>query len=126
MEPRLHGFVVLVESSHIRNQILDGGLMWQGIDADLSIGSQRLLQGAQASQSVGSTNIHGATATNTLSARSSESQRRIHGVLNLDENVQNHGRVRSVHVERLCVGLGVLTSVSVHLNRNDALSILHS
>merc|ERR1712211_148528 len=27
--PRFHGFMMLVESSHIRNQTLDGGLMWQ-------------------------------------------------------------------------------------------------
>lgn len=45
----------------------------------------------QTGKAVATVDVHRAGAANALPARSAESERRIHFVLDLDQGVQNHG-----------------------------------
>ena len=61
--------------------------MRQRIDADLSLA---LVDRLGASQRVGTIDIHGAGATNTLAARAPEGERRVLVTLHLDQRVEHH------------------------------------
>jgi hypothetical protein len=67
----LDGLVLLVELSHVGNQILNDVCVWERIDAGdlVSFGDT-----AETGEGVASLNVHGAGTADTLTARSAESQ----------------------------------------------------
>lgn len=89
LEPRLNGAILFVEIIHVRNQILDDVHVGQRIN--LGRFRSRRINFADTSQSVDTSNVHGAGATDSLSTRSAESQSWIHFVLDLNESIEDHG-----------------------------------
>lgn len=87
LKPGLDRLILIVEIRQVSHQILYDEHMGKRIDLH-SLGL--FIDIAQACQGIGTIDIHGATAANSLTARSTESQGRILLVLNLDQSVQNH------------------------------------
>lgn len=81
-------------------EVLDNIGVRQGVDLHLLGGVGR--NSAQASQSVGTVDVHGARATDTFSATSSEGKGRVDFVLDSHEGIEHHG---SGFVEVESVGL---------------------
>lgn len=85
----LDGLVLLVELGQVGDQVSDHKHVGQGVDL-LLLGNVRV-DSTQACQGVSALNVHGARATDALSARPSECQGGVLLVLDLDERVQHHG-----------------------------------
>jgi len=100
LEVGLDGFVLLVEESEIRNEVLHNVHVRKRVN--LAILRAIAVDSAQAGECVLSVNVHGARSANALSAAPSEGQGRINLVLNLDQSVQNHW---TGLVQVNCVGL---------------------
>jgi hypothetical protein len=100
LEVWLDGAVLFVELGHIRNEILDNVGVRQWVDARLLSRVGR--DAAQAGQCIDSVNVHGAAATDALSAAPSEGQSRVDLVLDSDQGVQHH-RSGLVEVERVAL-----------------------
>ena len=95
LQPRLNRFVLLIKVVHVRNEIFDDIHVRKWVDlGDFGIS----VDFANTGQSVDTTDIHSAGATNTFSAGSPEGQGGIHLVLDFDQSVQNH-RATGIQVD---------------------------
>ena len=63
-------------------------------------------------QPVGAVHVHCARAADTLSARASESQRRVHLALDPEERIENH-RSAIVEIDMECIEAGIATRVGI-------------
>lgn len=88
LQPRFDGFVLVVEVGQISHKILHNEHVRQRVDFD---GISSLVNVAQASKSVGTVDVHGTAATDTFTARTTESQSWVLLILHLDESIKNHG-----------------------------------
>lgn len=89
LQPWLNWFILIVEVGHVGNEIFDDVHVWQRVNL------HRLVQVcsvdlADASQSVGSTNVHRARSADSLAARTTEGQSWIHFILDLDQGIEHH------------------------------------
>lgn len=89
LQPRLDRLVLLVEVGQVGNKVSHHVHVGQGVD--LEVGLVILVDLAKTGQGVSTANVHGARATDTFSARSSESESGVLFVLNLEQRVQHHG-----------------------------------
>lgn len=104
LQPGFNGLVLVVEVGQVGHQVLHHEHVGQRVDlSSLS----RLVDVAEASKSVFTIDIHGATAANTLTAGSAESQSRILLVLNFKKSVQHH-RSTIIEVDRVGGHIGLL------------------
>merc|ERR1719232_64292 len=103
LEPGLNTPVLLVEVVHIRHQVLDNIHVRKRIDFGGFVISFNL---GQTGESVHTSNIHGARSTDSLSARSSECETRIHFILDFDQSIQDHGTT-VVEVNLIVLHLGL-------------------
>lgn len=97
LKPGLDRLVLLVEVGQIGHEILHHEHVRQRVDLS---GLRGLVDVAQTSQGVFTIDVHGATATDTLTAGSAQSQSRILLVLNLKKNIKHH-RSAIVEVDRV-------------------------
>lgn len=124
LQPRLNGAVLIVKVGHVRDEILDHIHMWQWVDLHglVQVTSVDL---ADASQCVGSADVHRAASANSFAAWPAESQCWVHFVLDLDQGVENHGSA-SVQVDfvrlHLWLLLGSLGVPSVDVEVLETLS----
>jgi hypothetical protein len=121
---------LLVEVGQIRDKVLDDVGVRQRVDARLGLGIRgnaaytevRLARvrdygtliewgvHTQAGEGVDTVNVHRAGTTNTLTARSAESQGRVKFVLYPDESIEHHGS-GLVEVEVVGLHLGLLAGL---------------
>lgn len=87
LQPGLDGLVLVVEVGHVRHQVLDDIHVRKGVDLH---GLAGLVDEAQAGEGVTTVDIHGAAATDTLTARPSEGERGVLLVLDLQQSIKNH------------------------------------
>ena len=87
LQPGLDGSVLLVEVEHVRDEVLDNVHVRKRVDlGDRGLG----VNVSQAREGVGSVNVHGARAANSLTARAAERQSGVDLVLDLDQRIENH------------------------------------
>jgi len=79
---RFNLLVLIVEIRHVGDEVLDDVHVWQRVNLGGFGGVG--VNSAEAGERVGAIDVHGARATDSLSARSSESQRGIQFVLDFD------------------------------------------
>lgn len=104
MEPRLNELVMAIKGTEVRNQITNNWLMRKWVNAHGLIGTtDDLVHGAQTSQCVGSLDVHGAAATDSFSAGSSEAESWVDCVFDLEKCIQDHGCVICVDLKHLDV-----------------------
>lgn len=84
-----YGLVLLVEVCQVGDKVPDDVHVWQRVD--LGLLGLVLVDLAQTGKGVAAANVHGTGAADTLSAGSSEGQRGILLVLDLQQRVQDHG-----------------------------------
>lgn len=104
LQPRFDRLVLVVEVGQVGDQVLDDEHVRQGVDLDRFGG---LVDVAEARQRVRTVDVHGAAATDTLTARTAEGQGRIGLVLDLDQRIQHH-RAALVQVDGVGRGEGLL------------------
>ena len=108
LQPRLDGAVLFVKVAKVRHQILHHVHVREGVDLG---GSARVgINVAQASQSVGTVNVHGTRPADTLTARTTECQCGVLLGLDLDESIEDHGTTL-IQVDRVCGLYGCLYAV---------------
>lgn len=87
LQPRLNALVLVVEIGHVHHQILHHEHVWQRRDRG---GTPRRDLG-EASEAITAVDVHRAGPTDPLTARSTEGERWVDLVLDLDQSVENHG-----------------------------------
>ena len=88
LQPGLDALVLFVKVGHVRDQVFQHKHVWKRVD----FGSFGLgINVTEASQCIGSINIHGTGSADSFAARSSKSQCRILFALDFDERIQDHG-----------------------------------
>mmetsp|Transcript_19832 Transcript_19832/g.38873 ORF Transcript_19832/g.38873 Transcript_19832/m.38873 type:complete len:288 (-) Transcript_19832:50-913(-) len=122
VKPGLDGSVLFVEVVHVGYKILNHVHVRERVDDS----GRLVVNVGKASKGVATVDVHGTAATDTLTARTAESQGGIHLVLDLDKSIQNHGTAlvkvhRVVNHGGLALGVRVVT---VDLEVLDALSLL--
>ena len=111
LQPGFDGGVLGVEERQVRHQVLQHRLIGQWADLHLAAGNLGPAVGAR--QGVAAADIHGARAADAFAAGPPERQGRIHGVLDVDQRIQNHRTAGvDIHLEgvpmRVFVALGVV------------------
>jgi len=106
LQPRLDRRVLLVEVSHVRDQILDHEHVGQRTDGHGLVSRSDL---GQTSETVLTIDVHGARSANTLTAGSRmnfpapsippKRKRRVDIVLDLEQGIQHHGSAATVKTE---------------------------
>lgn len=87
LQPRLNALVLIVEVSHVHDQVLDHEHVRQRRDRRGS----PVRDLGEAGETVAAVNIHSAGPADSLAAGPSEGEGRIDLVLNLDQGVEDHG-----------------------------------
>lgn len=122
-QPRLNRLVLLIDLGEVRDEIFDNIHVREGVDFDRLISFRDL---GQTSKVVSSINVHGTRSTDTLTARTTESQSLILLVLDLNQSIENH-RAALVHVDGVSLYprlLGLIGVEAVDLEVLDALLLL--
>lgn len=88
LNPWLDRCVLSVEEVHVRNQILNHKHMWKRVDLGALRGIR--IDFTDTSQGVLPADIHRTRSADSFTATSSEGERWIHFVLDLDQRVENH------------------------------------
>ena len=93
----------------IRDEVLDHRHVRQRIDRHIAFD---LIITLQAREGIGTVDIHRTATANALAAGTTESQRRIDLVLDLDQRVQNH-RPAAVHVDFIGVDTRIAAAIRI-------------
>mmetsp|Transcript_117543 Transcript_117543/g.228497 ORF Transcript_117543/g.228497 Transcript_117543/m.228497 type:complete len:322 (-) Transcript_117543:12-977(-) len=88
LQPRLDGFVLVIEICEVGNQVFHNICVRQWLDFNGLCAGFNVQKTGKA---VFAVDVHGARATYSFTARTTESQRGINFVFDFDESIQNHG-----------------------------------
>lgn len=104
LEVWLNAPVLLVELCQVGDQVLDNVHVRQGVNVRVRL---LAVNAAKARKRVHTINVHGATATDTLTARAAEGEGGVDFVFNFDQRVEHHG-TSLVEVDLVLLHFGLL------------------
>jgi hypothetical protein len=110
---------LLVETSQIRDKILDDRHVGKRVDSD---GLAIIGNTAKASKGVAAVNVHSTRTANTFTARTTEGNRGVLVRLNADKSIKNHGaNLGGINFESLQMRLSLSLRIeAVQLERTSA------
>lgn len=109
LQPRLDRLVLLIETVHVRNKVLDNFHVRKRIDRDGSITS---IDATETGKGVCAIDVHCTTSTDTFSARTTKGEGRVLLILDLEKGIQHHGTT-FLHVDMEGLHLGLFIGVRV-------------